>query len=175
MSWNKKSIGAADHPWRRYIKCEAGGAILDVCLLNSGNYVATALNDGVIRIWSITDDATGGPIFKLTGHKAPVANLSLLPSGELVSSGRDMETRFWVLPDTCMLNSLEATPKGQGGHTPRAEAEPNWQSGSRRMSFWGDGPSEPTEVASTSTKVTGPTSALCVFSKESGSLGFASP
>lgn len=58
----------------------------------SGADIATASNDGVIRLWSVRD---GKQIAEMHGHESFIYSLAALPSGELVSSGEDRTVRVW--------------------------------------------------------------------------------
>ncbi|EON98204.1 putative ubiquitin homeostasis protein lub1 protein [Phaeoacremonium minimum UCRPA7] len=58
---------------------------------SSGADIASAHNDGVIRLWKLNGQAVG----ELHGHESFVYSLAALPSGELVSSGEDRTVRIW--------------------------------------------------------------------------------
>ncbi|KAI0204051.1 ubiquitin homeostasis protein lub1 [Astrocystis sublimbata] len=57
----------------------------------SGADVASASNDGVIRLWKINGQQMG----ELRGHDSFIYSLATLPTGELVSSGEDRTVRIW--------------------------------------------------------------------------------
>ncbi|KAK2601410.1 hypothetical protein N8I77_010864 [Diaporthe amygdali] len=57
----------------------------------SGADIASAHNDGVIRLWKLNGQSVG----ELHGHESFVYSLTALPSGELVSSGEDRTIRVW--------------------------------------------------------------------------------
>lgn len=57
----------------------------------SGADIASAGNDGVIRLWKLN----GQPLGELRGHDSFIYSLASLPSGELVSSGEDRTVRIW--------------------------------------------------------------------------------
>lgn len=57
----------------------------------SGADIASASNDGTIRLWKLNGQQVG----ELHGHESFVYSLSSLPSGELVSSGEDRSVRVW--------------------------------------------------------------------------------
>jgi phospholipase A-2-activating protein len=57
----------------------------------SGADVASASNDGVIRLWKVTGQQVG----ELHGHDSYIYSLAVLPSGEIVSSGEDRTVRIW--------------------------------------------------------------------------------
>ena len=57
----------------------------------SGADIASASNDGTIRLWKLNGQQVG----ELHGHESFVYCLASLPSGELVSSGEDRTVRVW--------------------------------------------------------------------------------
>ena len=57
----------------------------------SGADFASASNDGIIRLWTIS----GKQVSELNGHEAFIYSLASTPSGELVSSGEDRTIRIW--------------------------------------------------------------------------------
>lgn len=57
----------------------------------SGADIASASNDGVIRLWKLSGQQVG----ELRGHESFIYSLASLPSGELVSSGEDRTVRIW--------------------------------------------------------------------------------
>ncbi|TQV90812.1 polyubiquitin binding protein [Cordyceps javanica] len=57
----------------------------------SGADIASASNDGTIRLWKLN----GQQIGELHGHESFVYSLAGLPTGELVSSGEDRTVRVW--------------------------------------------------------------------------------
>ncbi|KAI9163730.1 Ubiquitin homeostasis protein lub1 [Paramyrothecium foliicola] len=57
----------------------------------SGADIASASNDGTIRLWKLNGQQVG----ELHGHESFVYCLAGLPSGELVSSGEDRTVRIW--------------------------------------------------------------------------------
>ncbi|KAI1809701.1 phospholipase A-2-activating protein [Poronia punctata] len=57
----------------------------------SGADIASAGNDGVIRLWKLNGQQVGD----LRGHESFIYSLASLPSGELVSSGEDRSVRIW--------------------------------------------------------------------------------
>jgi phospholipase A-2-activating protein len=58
---------------------------------HSGAEFASASNDGVIRLWTVS----GKQISELHGHEAFIYSLASTPSGEIVSSGEDRTLRIW--------------------------------------------------------------------------------
>ncbi|KAI0873273.1 ubiquitin homeostasis protein lub1 [Hypoxylon argillaceum] len=57
----------------------------------SGADIASASNDGTIRLWKLSGQKVG----ELRGHTSFIYSLTSLPSGELVSSGEDRTIRVW--------------------------------------------------------------------------------
>ncbi|KAJ0161484.1 Ubiquitin homeostasis protein lub1 [Colletotrichum tanaceti] len=57
----------------------------------SGADIASASNDGIIRLWKLNGQQVG----ELIGHENFIYALATLPSGELVSSGEDRTVRIW--------------------------------------------------------------------------------
>ncbi|KAI0542808.1 ubiquitin homeostasis protein lub1 [Xylaria digitata] len=57
----------------------------------SGADIASASNDGTIRLWKLNGQNVG----ELRGHESFIYSLTSLPSGELVSSGEDRTVRIW--------------------------------------------------------------------------------
>ena len=57
----------------------------------SGADLASAGNDGVIRLWKLD----GRQVGELVGHENFIYSLVSLPNGELVSSGEDRTVRIW--------------------------------------------------------------------------------
>ncbi|KAK7434219.1 hypothetical protein CaCOL14_012991 [Colletotrichum acutatum] len=58
---------------------------------SSGADIASASNDGIIRLWKLNGQQVG----ELIGHENFIYALTSLPSGELVSSGEDRTVRIW--------------------------------------------------------------------------------
>ncbi|KAI1635223.1 ubiquitin homeostasis protein lub1, partial [Biscogniauxia mediterranea] len=57
----------------------------------SGADIASASNDGIIRLWKLNGQQVG----ELHGHESFIYALTALSSGELVSSGEDRTVRIW--------------------------------------------------------------------------------
>ncbi|KAI1343283.1 ubiquitin homeostasis protein lub1 [Xylariaceae sp. FL0016] len=57
----------------------------------SGADIASASNDGVIRLWKLSGQQVG----ELHGHESFIYAMAILPSGEIVSSGEDRTVRVW--------------------------------------------------------------------------------
>ncbi|KAI1260388.1 ubiquitin homeostasis protein lub1 [Xylariaceae sp. FL1019] len=82
----------------------------------SGAAVASASNDGVIRIWT----SEGQKVAELHGHESFIYSLATLPTGELVSSGEDRTVRVWrgsecvqtITHPAISVWSVAVSPKG---------------------------------------------------------------
>lgn len=57
----------------------------------SGADIASASNDGIIRLWKLN----GQQVEELHGHESFIYSLAGSPTGELVSSGEDRTVRVW--------------------------------------------------------------------------------
>jgi phospholipase A-2-activating protein len=57
----------------------------------SGADFASACNEGIIRLWTIS----GMQIGELHGHESFIYSLAITPSGEIVSAGEDRTLRIW--------------------------------------------------------------------------------
>ncbi|MBN2431274.1 MAG: WD40 repeat domain-containing protein [Acidobacteria bacterium] len=76
-------------------------AIMDLCFVYDGKYLATAGSRHPIRIWY---PATGQKRTELSGHSAAVNCLARSPRGDMLASGSDdMSIRLWELPSGRLL------------------------------------------------------------------------
>ncbi len=66
--------------------------VKSVVFTNDGKLVATAGDDGAIRVWN---SATGKPLEEFTGHKAPVGLLASGPNRLLIGSSDDKQIHAW--------------------------------------------------------------------------------
>lgn len=75
-----------------------GYKVNSLCLSTNGIHLASAGDDGAVRIW---DARTGQPIGQaLYGHKGPVNSVAFSQDGmRLVSGGRDTTIMIWKLVD----------------------------------------------------------------------------
>lgn len=71
---------------------------------SSGAQIASASNDGVIRLWTLDGKLRG----ELQGHESFIYSLSTLPSGEIVSSGEDRSVRIWNNTECVQVITLPA-------------------------------------------------------------------
>ncbi len=80
-----------------------------------GKWIATAGDDGVIRIFNAAD---GKPAGELKGHAGPVNSVKFtLDSAKVVSGGDDKTARVWTLADKKQVFSV-ATPQVVSAVTP---------------------------------------------------------
>jgi WD40 repeat protein len=85
---------------------------LDVAWSPSEEQIATAGQDGTVRIWSLRDHDSAPDI--LTGHGGEVTSIAWRPSGgELVSASGDGTIRFWYLPDHARIYQSIVIPTNQ--------------------------------------------------------------
>jgi WD40 repeat protein len=69
------------------------GAANAVAIAPGRGLLATASDDGTVRIWNA---ATGGTLAVLTGHRGPVRALAIAPDGGwLATVGQDYTMRTW--------------------------------------------------------------------------------
>jgi WD40 repeat protein len=70
------------------------GAVLTAVFSPDGQYIATAGDDGTIRLW----DRAGREIKRLFGHRGAIWQVAFSPDGRfLMSAGRDGTSRLWQL------------------------------------------------------------------------------
>ncbi|KAJ9657339.1 WD repeat protein Lub1 [Neophaeococcomyces mojaviensis] len=70
----------------------------------TGAQIASASNDGVIRLWTLD----GRPVAELHGHESFIYSLTVLPTGEIVSSGEDRSIRVWQGTECIQVITLPA-------------------------------------------------------------------
>lgn len=70
----------------------------------TGAQIASASNDGVIRLWTLDGNLRG----ELHGHESFIYSLAVLPSGEIVSSGEDRSIRIWKETECVQVITLPA-------------------------------------------------------------------
>ena len=88
---------------------EHAGPVVDVAFGADGEYLATAGQDGVVKVWA-TDD--GAPISVFDGHGAPVNAVAFSPDGTIAASGGDDGRAFLWVPES---GSAVATLVGHSG------------------------------------------------------------
>ena len=84
-------------PSGRHHRTLAGhsGAVTEAVFSPDGSRLATASNDGTIRLW---DRAGGEQLLVLRGHDGPVVSVGFSPDGRrLASAGVDGTVRVWAL------------------------------------------------------------------------------
>ena len=69
-----------------------GKAMKSVAYVDDGKFIATAGEDGTIRLWNGT---TGKPLEELVGHKAPIGMLTCGPNRLLISVSDDNQILGW--------------------------------------------------------------------------------
>ncbi|KAK5944795.1 WD repeat protein Lub1 [Knufia obscura] len=70
----------------------------------TGAQIASASNDGIIRLWTLDGNLRG----ELHGHESFIYSLATLPSGEIVSSGEDRSIRIWKETECVQVITLPA-------------------------------------------------------------------
>ena len=70
----------------------------------SGGDIVSATNDFVIRIWTLN----GKELKELVGHESYIYSLTVLSSGEIISSGEDRTVRIWDGPACLQVLTLPA-------------------------------------------------------------------
>jgi phospholipase A-2-activating protein len=83
----------------------------------SGGEIASATNDGVIRIWTLN----GKKRKELIGHESFIYCLAVLPSGDIASSGEDRTVRIWDGPDCLQVITLPAISVWSVGACPNGD------------------------------------------------------
>ena len=77
-------------------KVSGAGGARSVAFDRAGRFVATAHEDGSVKLWSAAD---GAAVKALTGHTGPVCGVGFAPDGRtLVSAGSDGTVKLWEVP-----------------------------------------------------------------------------
>ena len=71
---------------------------------STGAQIASASNDGIIRLWTLDGQLRG----ELHGHESFIYSLSVLPTGEIISSGEDRSIRIWKDTECVQVMTLPA-------------------------------------------------------------------
>lgn len=80
------------------------GAVNALALRPDGQLLASAGDDGMIRLWTWPAGAPGG---QWPAHEGPVLSIAFAPDGSaLASSGADGTARLWALPDGAPIATL---------------------------------------------------------------------
>jgi WD40 repeat protein len=100
---------------------------LQVAVSQDGNFIAVAMNSGLLELWS----ADGGTTRGLLGHTDSVNGVAFTPdSSRLVSVSLDQTTKVWSVADAKLLNSFAdtagamaqvAVPRSAQGGAPAAQ------------------------------------------------------
>ena len=86
-----------------------GKPVKSAVYVDNGRLIATAGDDGIIRLWSGT---TGKPLEEIIGNKAPVGLLAAGPNRLLVSAGDDKQVIAWDSnPDWKLVATLGPAPE----------------------------------------------------------------
>jgi len=95
-------------------------SIMDLEFDPKGVFLATASNDGTVRIWNLRTRQTDS---LLSGHRGPVNALGYLPSGtRLVTGGADGTLNVWDLARKAIVASARPDPRRQKPGDPAADA-----------------------------------------------------
>ena len=84
-------------------------AIRSVAYVADSKLIATAGEDGVIRLWNGT---TGKPLEEITGHQAPIGLLASGPNRMLIAAGDDKQVLAWdANPAWSLIATLGPPPE----------------------------------------------------------------
>ena len=84
------------------------GSIRAVSVSPDGKTIASAGNDGLVKLWSATD---GKAIQELRGHDCHVYNVAFHPEGDgLVSADLEGKVIHWNVADATAIRELDASP-----------------------------------------------------------------
>ncbi len=73
----------------------AGSRAMAMAYGPEGRWLATAGEDGKVRLWDLTDDKHRTPAVELHAHVGPARGVALLPDGAVVTCGDDTTVRIY--------------------------------------------------------------------------------
>jgi WD40 repeat protein len=85
-----------------------GSRIRDAAISRDGTLVATAGNDGTVRIWRLP-----GGTYRTLDHDAAVTSVAFDATGRLVATGSGQATYVWRASDAQLVEKLQ--PEGEAG------------------------------------------------------------
>ena len=81
-----------------------GPRVLTTAFSPDGGRVATAGDDGTIKVWNVADGKLG---CTMTGHSAAVGGVAIAPDGQILASASDDRTvKLWHIGECRLLNTL---------------------------------------------------------------------
>lgn len=101
-------VGGPFNPVALRINVDGIKDLRTVAISPNGAEIATAGDDGLIRIW---DAASFKPLRTLKGHQGEVYSIDYAPNGLMASAGWDGTVRLWNPGEERPAHTLEATPE----------------------------------------------------------------